>query len=87
MDTRKIGEARYSAHIGVSNDGEVIDMVIRRAIKAGIDGPFGGLETVDDLDTAERYLRQLGYTIGPWKFVKAYDGLRLEAVLTDPTRN
>lgn len=72
----------YTASISVSNtDGEV-DMVVRKAIPAGIDGPIDNA-VVTDLKGAEEYLQADGYTLDAagWQFLNCYDGLRLEIKL------
>jgi hypothetical protein len=81
--TKTPGDVTYSAHIGVNDVGTGIEMIVRRAVRAGIDGPFGHYELVDvDLAEAGALLWRDGFRlVGSWNFIKAYDGLRLEAEL------
>jgi hypothetical protein len=81
--TKTPGDVTYSAHIGVNDVGTGIEMIVRRAVRAGIDGPFGHYDLVDvDLVDVDALLRRDGFRLaGGWNFVKAYDGLQLEAEL------
>jgi hypothetical protein len=75
-------EPTYSAHVGVNEDGDAIDLVVRKRVPAGIDGPHGGADKVESLTEVERWLVAHSYQrVSNWRFVKAYDGLRLEADL------
>lgn len=78
--------ATYSAHIGYDETGAV-DLVVRCAVPAGVDGPCGGDTFPADTSMSDigAYLAANGYvtpTLDDWKTTTAYDGLRLHADLT-----
>lgn len=73
---------RHTAHVWVHHETGKITLTIRRAIPAGIDGPFGGLDEVANMAQVEEYLRDHGYAVrGGWVFYTNYAGLNLDADL------
>lgn len=74
----------YSAHV-VPTETQV-EVIIRRAIPAGIDGPFGGfvLTAGASMSDVSAELGRHGYApvaLDGWKVSVGYDGLRLDAEL------
>lgn len=82
MSTYNDRPIRYSAHVYISGDTGKIELTIRKAIPAGIDGPCGGLDEVANMVQVEEYLRDHGYAVrGGWAFNTNYAGLNLDADL------
>lgn len=80
MSTYNDEPIHYSAHVWI-DDGKV-KLTIRRAVPAGIDGPFGGLNEVSTLNEVETYLYDHGYALArSWKLSTNYAGLNLDADL------
>lgn len=61
------------------------EIVVRQAIRAGTDGPLFSIETVEvgyDTDAVAEMLRREGFEVdGPWRMVRTYEGMKLEATL------
>lgn len=82
MSTYNDEPIRYSAHVWIAHDTGKPTLTIRRAVPAGIDGPFGGLDEVGTLNEVETYLYDHGYALARgWKLSTNYAGLNLDADL------
>lgn len=83
--TRKPGDVTYSA-IVAAEEGQV-EVIVRRAVYAGIDAPFDGftLESGANMREVSAELERRGYApvaIDEWSAEVGFDGIRLYATLS-----
>jgi hypothetical protein len=77
---RKSCKVRYSAHVTLSDGTHEVELVVRRSIVGGIDGPFVSAR-LPGLANVEAWLSDRGFSASAWRTVKGVAGMQIEADL------